>query len=175
MDLTKILEAVEEKNLSIKDVKIEELVPNVVDDIIIIIPNGECMLNLPSNMSADKVKKWKKGRGGMFYKDVKRNLRGESCGQYVVLEGDGKKTIARLIEEEELETFNLLNIIDGKIKDKAFMIVRNLMQDESLTKSNRYIEQIDNIEDQRIVVINTDISSDAEDSDNQGNVSLFDD
>ena len=179
MNVEKILEAVEEKNLSIKDVDIVELIPNVIDDVIIIVlPDKTCMLDIPNSMTGDKVKKWKKSRGGVFFKDVKQFIKDEAHGNYVVLEGDGRKIVARLIEEDELEIFSHLNIIDGKIKDKAYMIVRNVTGEEKLSKNNRYIEQTDNMDlDPKIVVINPDISSELDgDSENQqkGSVSLFD-
>ena len=62
MDIEKILDAVEEKNLSIKDVKIEELVPNEIDGIIIGYIDNELQLHLANDITGERYRKWKNGR-----------------------------------------------------------------------------------------------------------------
>lgn len=173
MDTKKILETVEEKNLFIKDVNIEKLIPNVIDNIIIYISDDKCILNLDSGFTGEKLKKWKKGRGGVFTKDVNKYLKEELTTKYVILEDAKYKIIARLINEDELEKFNHLHIIDGKIKDKAYMKVRTVYNGEKLQKSDRYIEQIDMNSDPKIIIINPNISSDSEE--NHKSISLFND
>ena len=112
----------------------------------------------------------------ILYKDLKKSLTNEPHGNYVLLEGDGNIMIARLIEDEELEMFELLKLIDGKIKDKAYMRLRYIESEKTL-KSNRYIDKTDELmdSDPNIVINQIDISSEPEDSDNQGSVSLFED
>jgi hypothetical protein len=173
MDISKLLEAVEEKNLSIKDLQITDIVPNVIDDVVVTIKEQRCEKYLPHNMPGEKFGFWKKGRGGIFYKDIVKSLAGKTAGKYVLLEGDGKKIIARLIEEHEAEIFYLLELIDGKIKDKPYMILRTIAEGEGLTKTERYIDQV--VEEEPRIIITTNISSNHEDNDNPRGIPLFED
>jgi len=174
MDLKKLLDAIEEKNLSIKDLQISDIVPNVIDNVVITVKEQRCEKHLPSNMSGEKFGFWKKGRGGVFYKDVIKFLMGKECGKYVLLEGEGEKSISRLIEDDEIEVFALLKLIDGKIKDKPYMVLRNINEGESLIKTERNIEQI--IEEESRIIITTNISSNNHgDSDNLKGIPLFED
>lgn len=179
MDVKKLLEAVEEKNLSIKDLKILNLVPNVVDDVVIGIPNGHVEAYLPKDMSGDRYKKWLKGRGGIFYRDLTRANSNRAHGKYVLLEGNGSRMISRLIDDDEIELFSVLKLIDGKIKDLPYMTIRTLEEDEKLTSTQRYIKENDEEYNSeiRITIPNNDISSEEpEDSEpDHGNVSLFED
>jgi len=174
VEIQKILDTVQERNLSIKDLKMNEIIPNVIDEVVITISEKRCELSLPLDMTGEKYRKWKKGRGGIFYKDVLKVVENKSCGNYVLLEGNGDRFIARLIEDNEIEAFNVLKLIDGKIKDKAYMKLRNIKKEQSLNTSNRYIEQNDEVIDPIIVIETNHIASNSEGSDNQGKqVSLF--
>ena len=171
MENQKILDTIEEKNLSIKDLKIEEIIPNSIDEVIIVIINDELQIHLPNNMIKEKYQHWMKGRGGVFVNDIKNK---ERNFHYVLLNGQEEKIIARLIEKEEIEKFNNLKLIDGKIKDKPYMKLRILHEGEKLTKTNRYIEKNDKMVKEPKIIIPNHISS-KEDSDNHGNISLFKD
>ena len=178
MDIAKILETVEEKNLSIKDVKIKDLIPNAIEDVIIAFINDEVQLHFGKDLSGERFKKWKNGRGGVFYQDVKNWKNKKNHGNYVILNGNGEdRTIARLIEEEEVETFDMLKLIDGKIKDKPYMKFRVIGEGEKLTKSDRYIEKSneDMASEYKIILPNHIASNDEVNTDQEGNVSLFND
>jgi len=178
MDIEKILDAVEEKNLSIKDVKIDELVPNEVDGIIIGLVDNELQLHLDKDCTGAAYVKWKNGRGGIFYKDLKNWFHNKNHGQYVLLSGeDDKITIARLIEEEEVTVFDTLKLIDGKIKDKPYMRFRTIKLGEKLVKSDRYIEESkeEMISEHNLILPNHIASGEASTDSSGSNVSLFDD
>ena len=79
-----------------------------------------------------------------------------------------------MINDNENKIFEQLNLIDGKIKDKNYMVIRTLYNEEPLTKNNRYIEQ--NTEETNIPIINISLNSN-EDSENRDkdSISLFGD
>ena len=58
------------------------------------------------------------------------------------MEGEGERTILRLIEDDEFPAFEIKKLVDGKVKDKAYMILRTLKENEPLISSSRYIEEI---------------------------------
>jgi len=165
---------VDDNNLSIKDLNINEIVPNVVENVIIHVFDNRCQLNLPSNMTGFDFKKWKNGRGGIFSKDLNDFLFGKNDNQYVLLKSEKERKIIRLINDNENKIFEQLNLIDGKIKDKNYMVIRTLYNEEPLTKNNRYIEQ--NTEETNIPIINISLNSN-EDSENRDkdSISLFGD
>lgn len=178
MDIEKILEAVEEKNLSIKDVKIEDLIPNEYEGIIIGYIEEEIILFLAKDITGERFKKWKKTRGGVLHHDLKNWKANKSHGKYVLLsENKDIVTIARLIEDNEVKVFDTLKLIDGKIKDKPYMLFRTVKKGEKLTKSDRYIQESDEeMDSDHKIIIPNHISSDEEGSTESGrNVSLFED
>lgn len=171
MNIQKILDAVEEKNLLIKDLNLEQIIPNCIEDVIVTKINEDVVLHIPSEMSREKYKIWKKGRGEVFVKDIKNK---EKNFHYVILTGEGKRIIARLIEEDEIERFNDLKLIDGKINDKPYMKLKILQEGEKLIKTDRYIEKNDKmVKEPKIIITNHKTSN--EESDNHGNISLFKD
>jgi len=139
-----MLDDVEEKNLSIKDLEISNIIPNVINGVIIgtrtATSNAE--IYLPKDMTGERYKKWVQGKGGIFFKDVKRFMNNQPCGKYVLLEGNNQRIIARLIEDIEFDVFNTYKLIDGKIKDKPYMILRSLKEDDELT-TTRYIHEVE--------------------------------
>jgi len=170
METDKLYQIACEKNLHIKDLKITEIVPNVIDNVIINIVDNKCEIYLPPMTGID-YKKWKNGRGGIFSRDLIKYLLDKPYGQYVLLKENKEKKIIRLIEDDEIEIFETLKLIDGKIKDKPFMNLRYITKGESLTKSNRYIEHIE--EEPKMVILN--IPSVSEDSGHhRDSISLFD-
>ena len=92
---------VDDNNLSIKDLNINEIVPNVVENVIIHVFDNRCQLNLPSNMTGFDFKKWKNGRGGIFSKDLNDFLFGKNDNQYVLLKSEKERKIIRLINDNE--------------------------------------------------------------------------
>lgn len=179
MEIRKLLEAIEEKDMSVKDVDIKDIIPNVIGEVVINVnEKNEGVLFIPSGMSGEKMKHWMKNKGGVLYKDLKKSINNQPHGNYVILKDSESKYIARLIDDNELEAFSHLKLVDGKIKDKPFMKLRTI-SGEKLTESNRYIEQIYDEEMSPTIIITNHIPSEEdEDSDSQentGSVSLFND
>jgi hypothetical protein len=132
-------------NYTLSNLEINEICPNFIDGVIISIEEGKRRLDLPSSMSSDFFRKWLDGRGGVFSKDIAHFLKGKSPAKYILMEGEGEKTILRLIEDEEFLDFETKKLVDGKVKDKAYMNLRNIKEGESLTTSSRYIVEIPEI------------------------------
>lgn len=131
-------------NYTLRSLTINELCPNSVDGIVVSMDSKEGLrMDLPSSLSSDLFRKWFKGKGGIFSKDVKNFIKGKPSGKYILMEGEGERTILRLIEDEEYPEFEMKKLVDGKVKDKAYMTLRTLKKDESLTTSTRYIEEIE--------------------------------
>jgi len=118
----------------------EEMLPNNIDGIHINIEDGRRVINMPPLMTGEQFGKWKKSRGGIFSKDVFRWIRGEDHGNYVLLEGEGKKLILRLIEDENLEDFKILKLVQGRLVDKFYMKFKDLSDPE---EENGYINEND--------------------------------
>ena len=154
----------------VKDIKdLTTLVPNVFENVIIYIRDGKHVLDLPTNMIGDMFRKWKKTRGGIFSRDLLRFLRGkDNAGKYVLIEKDGYRTVARLIEEEEeLLMFKSLKLVDGNLKDVPYMILRTVPMGEKLTNFYRNNpENVVHVEDpeEKIVAINKPADHDDEEN-----------
>lgn len=174
MEIQKILDVVEEKNLIIKDLEIKNIIPNAIDNVIISYDGEKCITILPNSMAGTNYKNWKNSRGGIFFKDVRNYFNSKKCGKYVLLNDNGVKIIARLIEEYELDIFNTLKLINGKIKDKAFMKLKTI-KDDILTSTQITKDDIEVENEPKIIITNENNSSASEDGDEQGNVSLFED
>lgn len=183
MDTEKINEASSEKNLSVKSVEMGELVPNEVDGVIVALVDienedrKEFQIHVEKDFTGEKWKKWRNNRGGIFYKDLKNWYYNKEHGKYVLIGENGETTIARLIEDYEIEEFKTLKLIDGKIKDKPYMVYRFVREGEKLTKSDRYIEEsAEDIAFEHNLIISNYIASDEANVNPGGiNVSLFDD
>ena len=76
----------------------EEMLPNTIENVHIKAVNGRREINIPITMSGEHFVKWKMGRGGVFFKDIFKWLNNKVFGKYILLEGEGKKAIYRLIE-----------------------------------------------------------------------------
>jgi hypothetical protein len=169
-NINNILNNIEEYNYTIKDLKINDLIPNVIENVIIL-NSGKPEIHLPHDMSGLSLKNWMNGRGGVFFNDVKK----KTNGNYILLQGDEKRFIARIIEDNELYDFNICNLIDGKIKDKPYMILKKLSENEKLTTTARPIfnesEEIDH--DPKIIYVNTN-DEEISDTPDNNNIKLFD-
>ena len=163
-------------NLSVKDINIKEIIPNCIENVILSVEENKCMMDLPNNMSGNEFKRWKTGKGGIFATDVLNHANNKPTGKYLILEENNQKKIVRLIEDEELDKFDNLKLISGKIKDKSYMFLKQVNDGESIIKTNRYIEQSTEESDVPKIII-PDISSVPEDSDSHSSresISLFD-
>ena len=130
-------------NYTLNNLNIKDICPNSVDGVVLSIEEENMVrIDLPSAMTAESFKKWLRGKGGVFSKDVRNFIKGKPAGTYILMEGEGERTILRLIEDDEFPAFEIKKLVDGKVKDKAYMILRNLKEDEPLVTSSRYIEEI---------------------------------
>ena len=165
-------ENLENDDFNVKDLSIEELIPNVFDNCIITVFEGHHTLDMPMTMTGMAFTNWMKTKAGIFSKDVFRYTHNKLQGKYVLYEGHDKKFIARLINEDELLIFESLKLIDGYFKDVPYMILKNLKNDESLTNAKRYIEVIpDDVQDHVVMV--PDPLRDDDETATYNSVSLF--
>ena len=121
----------------------EEIVPNNINGVLVSIKDGMHQLDIPSEMTGEQFAGWKKGRGGVFSKDVYLWNMNKLCGKYILMEGDGKKFILRLIEEDEVKKFKSCKLIEGKVKDKPYMKLVDLSKNAKSKRKFKYIEEID--------------------------------
>jgi hypothetical protein len=127
-------------NYTLRTLEINEICPNFIDGVVISIEEGKRRLDLPPSMSSDIFKKWLDGKGGIFSQDISNFLKKRPSGTYILMEGEGERTILRLIDEEEFIAFETRNLINGKVKDKPYMTLKTLKKEESLTTSSRYVD-----------------------------------
>jgi len=159
----------------VNDIEFESLLPTTVDEVTIKVENGKREIGLPDSMNGEKFVTWKKRRGGIFYKDVFEFSRGRDHGKYVQLIGEDLEYIVRLIDEEELEDFQVRRLIHGKIKDKPFMILHNRSEIEDFDGKDGYINENDPEETEDFMVINTiNIPQEDEEAGSAKSISLFD-
>jgi len=155
----------------------EDIIPQSLNGVIIAKLDGYHTLVMPDGMDQGKFKTWLKSSAGVFSKDALNFLRGKEHGKYVLIEGKGERKIARLIEDDELHLFKSLRLVKGIVKDKPFMTVRDLHENDKLTSSERYIkENSEIVEPAETMVIDPQPSTGVEDDhESLGNsVSLFD-
>lgn len=162
-----------------KDLKIEEILPITIEDIIIRISNERRELGLPYGFNGDRLKTWKRRSGGILYKDLFHYLKGEDSGKYIQAEGGNILLILRLIEDEELEDFESKKLIHGKIKDKPFMLLRNLSEIEEKNNDDGYIDESNQEDDENetnsMIINNPNIPPEEEEGAGSGrSISLFD-
>jgi len=131
------IDPIEDYNYTIRDLTIEEIVPNNIDNYLVSIYGGHHLIVLPNSVMGIQFKNWKRSRGGQFSRDVLYHTlkKYEDVGKYILVKGDGQYFIARLIAEEEKLKFEALKLIDGKIKDVPYMILRHLNEDDALTNT----------------------------------------
>ena len=172
-------ESKEEKilNFIIKDLSIREICPNSIDNVIISIADGDQYhIDLPSNMMGENFKKWLSGKGGIFSKDVSRFLKGKPHGKYLFMESGDDRSIIRLIEDEEIPDFEMKNLIHGKVKDKPYMVLRTLTEEQELTNNIRYIVESPVIEElEKVLDDNDNMPPKNEEDSFSRPVSLFND
>jgi hypothetical protein len=168
----------EEEELKIKNLKIEDLLPQNFGEVTISLHNNKHCVIMKETMNQDKFKTFKKSKGGMFLRDSLAYSRGKDCGKYLLIEGNNERKIVRLIEDEELLLFQIRKLIHGIIKDKPYMLLKKLESRQKLTSETEYIKQ--NSEHEEIVeeVMNVNVTSVKIDDDHistGSSVSLFDD
>ena len=65
-------ESSKELNYSIKDLSMDKIIPNVIDNFIVTIFEDHHTIVMPSHITGVQFKAWSHGRGGIFSKDVLR-------------------------------------------------------------------------------------------------------
>lgn len=131
----------------VTDIDIKDLVPNVINNVVINIIDGRHTIFLPSDMTSMQYNSFTNGKGGVFSKDVNNYTKGKPVGKYVIVEKPDSKVIIRLISEEEWLKFQVAGLINGTIKDVSYMILKEIEKEESLTTTKSQnlmlIEDID--------------------------------
>jgi len=125
-------DSIEQKDFKIKDLNFSEILPNCVDDVVVSVIDNRRTVFLTPNMGKISWANWLKGRGGVFNKDVNNYLKGKSIGKYILLKDKKDQYIARIINEDEFLDFFSLKLIDGKIKDVSYMILKQILPGEGL-------------------------------------------
>ena len=167
-------EHIEEMNDTITDVKLEQLIPNVIDDFIVTIFEQHHTISLPDHITGTQFKSWHQGRGGVFSKDVLKYTFKKTHGKYVLIQGKDVNCVARLISEEEQEQFAELKLIDGKIKDRPYMILKKMQNGEKLTSTQRYINENGMEHEESIYIVPSAIERQDDDFEHHvGSISLF--
>jgi len=129
-------------------------------------------------MTGESYNRWKKGRGGVFHRDVFLWIQQKEHGKYVSMESGNEKLIVRLIDDTELDNFESRKLIQGKIKDKPYMTFKNFSEIEEAKGENGYIDEISSEElfetdDMEQAIINIPLEEDEDHS--SKSISLFDD
>lgn len=126
-------------DIVVKDLNINQIIPNMIDNFLITIIDDHHTLVIPSNITGDIFAIWKKNRGGIFSFDVLQYSLNKSHGKYIQIKSNNLNCIARVITDDELNYFESKKIIDGKIKDMHYMILKNLENGQKLSETTQYI------------------------------------
>lgn len=170
----KIQASSETYNDVITDLKIEQLIPNVIENFIVTIFEGHQTVALPMNVTGTEFRAWYKRKGGVFAKDVLQFSLKKPHGKYVLIKGETINCIARLISEEEELQFKTMKLVDGQIKDRPYMILKKLEEGEKLSTTQRYINENDIETEDNIFVGALPVTSQDDDVDHHvGSISLF--
>lgn len=161
----------------VKDIDFKELIPNIIDNYFVTIYENHHTIFLPINHTGVHFKAWMRGKGGIFSKDVKDYSFNQPHGKYVLIKNNEIKCIARIISEGEELHFKSMKLVDGKIKDRPYMILKMLEQNEShvSTKLNFNSGNINDLEEEREYISdhrNIDNNEDYEQ--HKGSISLID-
>jgi hypothetical protein len=169
-----------EKITQVKDIHIKDLVPNTIDGVVIQVIDNRRQISLPLTMNGEKFVTWKKKRGGIFYKDLFNWIKGEPYGKYIKASGEDVLLILRIIDDEDLELFQLKKLVHGKIKDQNVMILRNLSENDILEEEPEYIKEsgLDNTKetenDDPMISEIVNIPLEDEEANSGRSISLFD-
>lgn len=125
----------------------KDLVPNNIEGVIINVIDKKREILIPVTMTGEQFARWKKRKGGMFYRDLFLWLNGKNHGKYVSMECGEENLIVRLIDDNELDEFNSRKLVHGKIKDKSYMILLDLSENGKLNEKNGYIDEENKDED----------------------------
>ena len=174
MAKVKKIEPVEEVRETVTDVKIQKLIPNVIDNFLVTIFEDHHTILLPLNTTGTQFRAWNKGRGGVFSKDVLNFSLNKSHGKYVLIKSKSLKCIARVITEEEELQFKTMKLVDGQIKDRPYMILKKIENGEKLSSTQRYINEKDIEHEENAYIPTSRKTAQDDDVDHHvGSISLF--
>ena len=174
MAKVKKIEPVEEVRETVTDVKIQKLIPNVIDNFLVTIFEDHHTILLPLNTTGTQFRAWNKGRGGVFSKDVLNFSLNKSHGKYVLIKSKSLKCIARVISEEEELQFKTMKLVDGQIKDRPYMILKKIENGEKLSSTQRYINEKDIEHEENAYIPTSRKTAQDDDVDHHvGSISLF--
>ena len=160
-------------NDTVTDVNIVELIPNVIDNIMVTMYEGFHTVVLPLNVNNLIFRNWHKGKGGVFSRDVVKYSQGKTPGKYILLQGLTLNCVARIISDEELDTFKSLKLVDGQIKDRPYMILKHLEEGEKLNGSQKYLNEISLAHEEAEVMYANVQHEDDDFESHAGSISLF--
>ena len=167
---------IEDKNDSVIDLNIADIIPNVIDNYFVSIVDTHHTIFLPMNATGLHFRNWYRGKGGVYSKDVLNFTLNKPHGKYVIIKKDNMSFIARLIDDEEELSFKTMKLVDGYIKDRPYMILKNLQNGEKHTSTYRYINEKDmllQLENEMHIVTPTSNSHDDDFDSHHGSISLF--
>ena len=175
--MTKIkkIEFVEETYETVTDISIDKLLPNVIDNFLVTIFENHHTILLPDIITGGQFRAWNNGRGGVFSKDVLNYSLNKPHGQYILIKSKKLNCVARVITEEEELQFKTTKLIDGKIKDRSYMILKNLKNNEKITTTQRYINEKEIEPEENVFISTPKLSAQNDDFEHHaGSISLFD-
>jgi len=168
-----IQEPIEEIN-TISDININQIIPNVIDNFLVTIFEGHHTIFLPLNITGTQFRNWYKGKGGVYSKDVLNVSLNRPAGKYVQIKSKEFNCIVRLISEEEELNFKTLKLVDGQIKDRPYMILKNIKDGEGLTSTLRYLAEKEATEEDTIFMVASNKITQEDDINHHiGSISLF--
>lgn len=171
---SKIQKPTEEVSMNtVSDISLGEIIPNVIDSVLVTIYEGHHTIFIPSHVTGIQIINWRKSRGGVYSRDVLNYSRNKPTGKYILIKGESLKCIARIIDETEEEYFKSMKLIDGTIKDRHYMILKTFENDIHLTSTIRHDDRdILPIEDVYIATPNK-IAVEDDFEHHSGSISLF--
>jgi len=131
----KEVKKIESEDYSVSDININELIPNVINNVVINVIDGKHTIFLPGDMTSMQFSNFTNGKGGIFSKDVLHYTKGLPYGKYILVEREETNLICRLIEEEEWLKFQVAGLLNGTIKDLPYMILKEVAKNESLVST----------------------------------------
>ena len=148
----KEIKEIESPDYNVVDIDIKELIPNVVNNVIVNIVDGKHTIFLPGDMTSMQFTNFNNGKGGVFSRDVLHYTKGQPHGKYILIEQPETNLVCRLIEEEEWLKFQVSGLINGVIKDMPYMLLKEVAKDESLISTKAaplmIVEDLDLVEEE---------------------------
>jgi hypothetical protein len=172
------MKEIQKVTLPTRDLDIKTVLPIMIDNVIVTIENESHRLYLPTQMGKESYKRWNKGPGGLFSRDLHYMNTGRTSGKYVTFNDHETVTILRLVSEDEVETFESLDLLHLKVGNFLATIIKTYKKGQKLHLADEYIEE--NNEDHPLEVIHINHNNNVENEDDEDygrtqSVSLFDD